>query len=105
MVTNAALEVDWDREGDACVDLLRQLIRIPTVNPPGNERPAADLVAEFLRADGLEPVVVESEPGRARLVVRYRGMGEKPPLLLNAHLDVVEADEPRWSRPPFGGDV
>jgi acetylornithine deacetylase/succinyl-diaminopimelate desuccinylase-like protein len=97
--------VDWDREGDACVRLLRDLIRIPTVNPPGNERPAAELVADFLRAHRVEPVIVESEPGRASLVARYAGTGELPPLLLNGHLDVVEADAETWTRPPFSADV
>jgi len=38
------------------------------------------------------------------LVVRHRGTGAKPPLLLTAHLDVVEADPSKWQRPPFSGD-
>jgi acetylornithine deacetylase/succinyl-diaminopimelate desuccinylase-like protein len=103
-VTTAS-DIDWNQEGDACVALLRDLIRIPTVNPPGDERPAADRVAEFVRAAGLEPKIVESDPRRASLVVRYAGTGEKPPLLLNGHLDVVEADDASWTRPPFSGDV
>jgi acetylornithine deacetylase/succinyl-diaminopimelate desuccinylase-like protein len=98
-------DIDWQGEGDACVALLRDLIRIPTVNPPGNERPAADRVAEFLRAAGLEPTIVESDPRRASVVVRYAGTGEKPPLLLNGHLDVVEADDATWTRPPFSADL
>ena len=105
MVAGEALEVDWAKEGDACVELLRRLIRVPTVNPPGNERPAAELVAEMLLAAGLEPTIVESEPGRANLVVRYRGTGELPPVLLNAHLDVVEADESDWTHAPFSADL
>ena len=43
-------------------------------------------------------------PGRANLVARLRGTGEKPPLLLTAHLDVVEADPAAWKHPPFAGD-
>src|SRR5712671_3699017 len=96
---------EWDRIGDDCVRLLRDLIRIPTVNPPGNERPAAELLAEFLRAGGVEPIVVESDPGRASLVARYAGSGELPPLLLNGHLDVVEADESTWAHPPFSAEL
>src|SRR5258708_37437844 len=98
-------QINWDEEGASCVSLLRDLIRIPTVNPPGNERPAAERVAEFLRGAGVEPKIVEAEPGRASLVARYAGTGELPPLLLNAHLDVVEADEATWTRPPFSADV
>ncbi|HEX9295132.1 MAG TPA: M20/M25/M40 family metallo-hydrolase [Polyangiaceae bacterium] len=94
-------DVDWVKEGDTCVRLFSELIRIPTVNPPGNERPAAELIADFLRGEGLEPKVLESEPRRASVVVRYAGTGELPPLLLNAHLDVVEADASSWAHPPF----
>jgi acetylornithine deacetylase/succinyl-diaminopimelate desuccinylase-like protein len=97
--------VDWAVEGDTCVRLLRDLLRIPTVNPPGNERPAAELVAEFLRAHRLEPRIVESDPTRASVIARYRGNGRLPPLLLNGHLDVVEADPATWTRPPFSADV
>ena len=98
-------DVDWASEGDACVRLLRDLIRIPTVNPPGNERPAAELVAEFLRGAGLEPTILEAEPGRASVVARYAGSGELPALLLNGHLDVVEADDASWTRPPFSAEM
>jgi len=85
--------------------LCQQLLRIDTTNPPGNELPAAELLAEELSAAGLEPVVLESAPGRGNVVARLRGTGEKPPLLLTAHLDVVEADPSAWEHPPFGGDV
>jgi len=85
--------------------LCQQLLRIDTTNPPGNEREAADLVAEELRGAGLEPVVLESAPKRANVVARIVGTGELPPLLLTAHLDVVEADPEAWQHPPFCGEV
>ena len=50
---------------DEAVRLLVELIRIDTSNPPGNERPAAELAAEALRAEGLEPVLLEARPGRS----------------------------------------
>jgi acetylornithine deacetylase/succinyl-diaminopimelate desuccinylase-like protein len=87
------------------MDLCQRLIQIDTTNPPGNERPAADLLADELRAAGLDPVVLESAPGRANVVARLRGNGAKAPLLLTAHLDVVEADAARWRHPPFSGDI
>jgi acetylornithine deacetylase/succinyl-diaminopimelate desuccinylase-like protein len=86
-------------------ELCQQLVRIDTTNPPGNERQAADLLAGELAQAGLEPVVLESAPGRANLVVRLAGTGAAPPLLLSAHLDVVEADASAWTHPPFGGTV
>ncbi len=85
--------------------LCQQLLRIDTTNPPGNEREAAELVAEELSGAGLEPVVLESAPRRTNVVTRLRGTGEKPPLVLAAHLDVVEAEPSAWEHPPFCGEV
>lgn len=83
--------------------LCQQLLRIDTTNPPGNERPAAELVAGALREAGLEPELLEGEARRTNVVVRHRGTGKQPPLLLTAHLDVVEADPTKWQVPPFSG--
>lgn len=75
-----------------------------TTNPPGNERLCADFLARELAEAGYQPDLLEAEPGRTNLVVRHRGTGAKPPLLLTAHLDVVEADPTKWRYPPFSGD-
>ena len=85
--------------------LCQRLLRIDTTNPPGNEILAAELIAEDLSAAGLEPIVLQSAPGRGNVVSRIRGTGEEAPLLLTAHLDVVEADPSRWEHPPFCGEV
>ena len=90
---------------DHAVDLCQRLLRIDTTNPPGNERVAVELCAEELRTAGLEPVVLESAPGRGNVVARLRGTGERAPLLLTAHLDVVEADASKWKYPPFSGQI
>jgi acetylornithine deacetylase/succinyl-diaminopimelate desuccinylase-like protein len=84
--------------------LCQSLLRIDTTNPPGNERPAAELLERAFREVGLEPQLLEAAPSRTNLVVRHRGTGAKPPLLLTAHLDVVEADPTKWERPPFSGE-
>jgi acetylornithine deacetylase/succinyl-diaminopimelate desuccinylase-like protein len=84
--------------------LCQQLLRIDTTNPPGNERPAAELVARALAEVGLRPELLEGKPSRTNVVVRHRGTGKLPPLLLTAHLDVVEADPSKWRRPPFSGE-
>src|SRR5580692_11095615 len=108
--------IDWKTEGDKCIALLQDLLRIPTVNRgtnepgDGNERPAAERIAEFLRASGVEPRFFEKTKGRTNLVARLRADPasadgtNRGPLLLNAHLDVVEADESRWTYPPFAGE-
>ncbi len=84
--------------------LCQSLLRIDTTNPPGNEQPAAELVAAALREVGFVPELLEAEPTRTNVIVRHRGTGKLPPLLLTAHLDVVEADASKWQRPPFSGD-
>jgi acetylornithine deacetylase/succinyl-diaminopimelate desuccinylase-like protein len=86
-------------------EILQALLRIDTTNPPGNERPAAEYLQSKLEAVGLPPTLLESAPGRASLVCRYPGTGEAEPLLLTAHLDVVEAHAESWRRPPFAGEI
>lgn len=85
--------------------LCQELLRIDTTNPPGNERPAADLVAKEFRDAGLDPIVLESAPTRGNVVVRLKGNGKKRPLLLTGHLDVVEHDPGKWKHPAFAGEV
>lgn len=91
-------------------ELLSRSIRIPTVNPPGDEAPlAAFLVGELDRA-GLETKLIEtprgtSKLGRAAAWARLRGSSGKPPVVLLSHLDVVPAQPGRWRHPPFEGVV
>jgi acetylornithine deacetylase/succinyl-diaminopimelate desuccinylase-like protein len=90
---------------DETVRLCQELLRLDTTNPPGNERPAAELLATELAAAGLDPRILERKPGRASVVARLAGTGAAPPLLLSAHLDVVEADATGWTHPPFAGTI
>src|SRR4030066_811714 len=85
--------------------ILRDLIRIDTTNPPGNETAAANYVAQNLSHDGFKSILRESAPGRGNVITRLPGTGEKPSLLLLSHLDVVAANPEEWSVNPFGGVV
>lgn len=97
-------ETTTDRElAEHATKLCQTLLRIDTTNPPGAERAAAEVVADELRQAGFEPRYLESAPERANVVARLKGTGEKPPLLLTAHLDVVEAEASAWKHPPFSG--
>ncbi len=83
-------------------EMLTDLLRMDTTNPPGMERPCVDYLDAKLREVGIEGTILESAPGRANLVARLRGTGAGGgPLLIAAHLDVVEADASRWKHPPF----
>ncbi|MBI3299149.1 MAG: M20/M25/M40 family metallo-hydrolase [Elusimicrobia bacterium] len=90
--------------GRAAAETLKALVRIDTSNPPGNERPACESLAEVLAAAGVPYEIVESTPGRASLVARLKGDSSRRPLLLLAHLDTVGVEAERWSFPPLAGD-
>jgi acetylornithine deacetylase/succinyl-diaminopimelate desuccinylase-like protein len=85
------------------------LIRIDTTNRgggDGRERPAAEYVAARLAEAGVEPVLLESAPGRANVVARVAGREPgAPALLAHGHLDVVPADPASWTVPPFSGEI
>ena len=80
---------------------LRALLLLDTTNPPGNEGPAVEYCAAVLRQAGFAPELLVSPQGRPNLVTRHPGSGERAPVLVGAHLDVVEADPARWTHPPF----
>jgi acetylornithine deacetylase/succinyl-diaminopimelate desuccinylase-like protein len=91
---------------DEVVELCRDLIRFDTSNPTSNERAAAEHVATLLSDVGLDPKLVESEPGRASVLARVEGADQsRPALLIHGHLDVVPADAADWGVPPFAGEI
>jgi len=90
---------------DEVVGLCADLIRIDTSNPTSTERPAAEYVAEKLAEVGIEPTLLESEPGRASVVARIEGTDpSRGALLIHGHLDVVPADPAEWSVHPFSAE-
>lgn len=93
---------DFEKE---IVKLLSDLIKINTVNPPGNELEAAKFLAEKLSEEGLKPEIIETNKGRGNLITRIKGFGNKPTLLLLSHLDVVPANPKEWSVDPFSGAI
>ncbi len=86
-------------------DLLSRLIQIDSTNPPGNETAAAELLRDYLEANGVACELYARVPERANLVARLPGTGDGPSLLLLGHTDVVLADPAEWSVPPFSGEV
>ena len=86
-------------------DILRQLIAINTTHEDGNTTWAAESLATRFRAAGFpaaDVMVIGPEGQKDKnLVVRYRGKGRQRPIILMAHLDVVQALRSDWSMEPF----
>ena len=97
--------IDWDSVGAEAGQLLSGYLKQRSVNPPGDERVAAEFLAAQLRQHGMEARLYTSAPNRVNLTVRLPGNGSKKPILLYNHMDVVEADPQRWSCDPFGGEI
>jgi acetylornithine deacetylase/succinyl-diaminopimelate desuccinylase-like protein len=89
---------------DETVELLRELIRVDTVNPPGNETRAAELLRAYLEDNGVRCELFAKVPDRANLVARLPG-GEGPRLLLLSHTDTVLADAGEWQVDPWSGEL
>lgn len=94
--------------GRSAAEILSRSIQIKTVNPPGDERPVAELLVDLLERFGAESRLVEtprgsSQAGRAAAWGRVRGAGRKRPVVLLSHLDVVPAEASEWALDPFSG--
>jgi acetylornithine deacetylase/succinyl-diaminopimelate desuccinylase-like protein len=87
------------------VDLLGDLIRFDTTNPPGNETACIEHVRRLLEEAGVESRIVAKDDARPNLIARAHGAGEAPPLLLYGHVDVVTTSGQQWTHPPFGGEL
>jgi len=90
---------------DEAVDVLQELLRVDTVNPPGNETQAAELLRAYLEDAGVECELYAKVPERANLVARLPGRGEGPTLMLLSHTDTVLADPGEWSVDPWSGEL
>jgi succinyl-diaminopimelate desuccinylase len=89
----------------AVLDLTRELVRTETINPPGNESRAADLVGARLEDAGLDVRRHPLAEGRDSLVAHLPGSGERPALCLTAHLDTVPLGRARWEHEPLAAVV
>jgi succinyl-diaminopimelate desuccinylase len=88
---------------EAAVRLLTECVQLLTVNPPGNEKLAADWLAAHLERRGFSPRVDDLGGNRANITTVLQGTGEKPALVFNGHLDVVPVGDTPWTYDPFGG--
>ncbi len=95
---------DDDSQNTLARDIYKELIEINTADSTGNTTKAAQAMAARLKAAGFPEAdiqVLGPNPRKGNLIARYRGTGRQKPLLLVAHLDVVEALRQDWSVDPF----
>jgi acetylornithine deacetylase/succinyl-diaminopimelate desuccinylase-like protein len=99
--------------GDLAADatqLLQRLIRLNTVNPPGNERAAIEHLQAILSDAGFQCELLGEEPERPNLVARLTGdparpRRDGPTLCYLGHVDTVLADAREWSHDPWSGEI
>lgn len=101
---------------DDLVELARDLVRLESENPPGNERACAEYVHEWFEGHGIDAELVgDPDPERPQIAARVGAAGtgedgereaDRATVVLNGHLDVVPADDPEaWDHPPYAAEV
>ena len=83
-------------------DLLRSLIQIESVNPPGNENQIADFVKKFLLKNNIHSELVPLEEGRSSVIAKIEGEEERD-ITFCGHIDTVRVKEEDWTKPVFEG--
>ena len=97
--------IDWPLAHSETLAHLQRMLRMNTVNPPGNELQVARYLESVLRAEGIETHLFETAPDRAAFVARLRGDGSRQPVVIMGHMDVVGVEREHWSTDPFGAEV
>lgn len=87
------------------VELTQKLVRFRTINPPGAERACAEWLADQLERAGFSIDLVPFGDGRAQLIARIGGAGDKAPIGFTGHLDTVPLGAQPWSLDPLDGAI
>jgi acetylornithine deacetylase/succinyl-diaminopimelate desuccinylase-like protein len=83
------------------VELLQNLMRIDTTNPPGHEVECITYINELLKEGGFDIAFFAKDKNRPNLITRLKGQGKAAPLMLYGHVDVVPTAKQVWTYPPF----
>jgi succinyl-diaminopimelate desuccinylase len=94
-------------DADLLVQITQELVRIPTPNPPGNEKSCAEHICKRLTEWGVKvELISEPYPHRPQVVAVVNGKEAGRTLILNGHMDVVpEGSRSHWDDDPYGGVV
>lgn len=91
--------------GPEATGLLQQLIKLNTVNPPGQERRAQEVLAQYLREAGADVELLGATDDRPNLIARLEGRDPGPTLCFLAHVDTVLAEPSEWREDPWSGAI
>jgi len=86
------------------VELTRELVRCPSINPPGNTTACAEIILNKFIENKISAEIIEPKKGLCNIVARIPGKNKGKILVLNGHLDVVPPGE-NWTVDPFGGEI
>jgi succinyl-diaminopimelate desuccinylase len=87
------------------VKFCQELVRIKSINPPGDELQVAEYVASTLKKDGLEVELISHNTTRASVLARLKSSRKIPSLLFNGHLDTVPVGTEKWIHDPFEAEM
>jgi succinyl-diaminopimelate desuccinylase len=87
------------------VELTKQIVRMNTINPPGDEEVCARHLGALLESAGCSVAYHKLGEKRASLVARIGGSDDKAPLCLTGHIDTVPLGASAWSKDPFAGET
>ena len=96
---------NWQAVGQETITRVRDLLRLDTRNPPGNEIRAAEYLRALFETEGIPGEIVGPSRDRGTFIARLKGDGSAPPLLLMSHTDVVAVEPEKWTHDPFSGDI
>jgi acetylornithine deacetylase/succinyl-diaminopimelate desuccinylase-like protein len=94
-----------DKILNEAVTYLQNYIRLQTVNPPGNELEGARFLKNILDDESIPSQIFEPAANRGNILAVLKGSGEKRPILLLTHIDVVPAEAEHWDVAPFQGTI
>jgi succinyl-diaminopimelate desuccinylase len=89
---------------DEVIELMRELVRAPSPNPPGDTRECAEVILNKFKKERIDAEIVEGKKGVCNVIARLPGKRKGKTLLLNGHIDVVPAGE-GWTVGPFGAEI
>ncbi|MGI6552182.1 MAG: M20 family metallopeptidase [Bacillota bacterium] len=93
---------------DELIKVVQDLVKIKSINPPGEEAEVAEYVRDYMQARDVPTEICEISPNRYNVVSRLKGQGNGPALIFTGHMDVVsisEEERKRWIVEPFSGEI